>query len=261
MANPLPGFEQTMPGRKLLSINRALVLDVLHFARSVPSFAVEREFDLLPLLSLRKAGRRPISWAVLFVKAYATVVMRQPELRQVFVRWPVSHIYESSEAVGSVSVARTYRGEDRLCWGRFQQPDRAPLVNLQSHLEQFQQLPVDEVFRRQVRVSRFPTWLRRIAWHLGLNVCLSRRARRFGNFSVSSLGREGSLNRAHPSIHTSSLTYGPISTSGKCTVTLLCDHRVLDGVAATRALRGLEAVLAEEIVAELGGAPRLRLAA
>jgi hypothetical protein len=56
------------------------------------------------------------------------------------------------------------------------------------------------------------------------------------------------------------LTYGPISASGKCTVTLLCDHRVLDGVAATRALRSLEAVLAEEIATELSESQRLRLA-
>lgn len=250
-----------MTARKLLSINRALVLDVLHFARSVPSFSVEREFDLRRLLQLRKTARAPISWAMLFVKAYATVVMRQAGLRQVFVRWPVPHLYEAPVAVASVAIARNYRGEDRLCWGRFPQPDRASLAELQAALNRYQQSPVDEVFRRQVRLSRFPTWLRRIAWNIGLNVHLSLRARRFGNFSISSLGREGALNRTHPSIHTTSLTYGPISDSGKCTVTLLCDHRVLDGVAATRALRALEAVLTEELVDELTDRPLIGLAA
>lgn len=250
-----------MPGRKPLSINRALVLDVLHFARSVPSFSVEREFDLRPLLRLRKARSAPVSWAVLFVKAYATVVKRQAELRQVFVRWPVPHLYEAAEVVASVAIARSYCGEDRLCWGRFPQPDRASLDDLQSALARYQQLPVDDVFRRQVRLSRFPTWLRRIAWNIGLNLHVSQRARRFGSFSVSSLGREGALNRTHPSIHTTSLTYGPIDASGKCTVTLLCDHRVLDGVAAARALRELEAVLTADLADELAGSPSARLAA
>ena len=250
-----------MLGRKPLSINRALVLDVLHFARSVPSFSVERELDLRRLAQLRKAAREPISWAVLFVKAYATVVMRQAELRQVFVRWPVPHLYEAGEAIASVAIARTYRGEDRLCWGRFPRADRASLGELQSALERYQQLPVDEVFRRQVRLSRFPAWLRRVAWNIGLNLHLSQRAKRFGNFSVSSLGREGTLNRTHPSIHTTSLTYGPIGADGKCTVTLLCDHRVLDGVAAARALRELELVLTEELTGGLIVPSVVRLAA
>lgn len=251
-----------MPGaRKPLSINRALVLDVLHFARSVPSFSVEREFDLRPLMRLRKARSKPVSWATLFVKAYALVVMRRPELRQVFLRWPVPHLYEASDAVASVAIARTYRGEDRLCWGRFVRPDAMPLVELQSALARYQQSPVDEVFRRQVRFSRLPTWVRRVAWNIGLYVHVSQRAKRFGTFSVSSLGREGALNRTHPSIHTTSLTYGPIDERGRCTVTLLCDHRVLDGVAATRALRELEAVLVDELVRELSGFSVVRAAA
>jgi hypothetical protein len=246
---------------KPVSINRALVLDVVHFARSVPSFSVEREFDLHHLARLRKARTKPVSWATLFVKAYALVVTRQPELRQTFIGWPVPRLYQAADAVASVAIARTYLGEDRLCWGRFFRPDAAPLDQLQSQLARYQQLPVDEIFRRQVRLSRLPTWLRRLAWRIGLYVHVSQRARRFGTFSVSSLGREGAVNRTHPSIHTTSLTYGPIDASGKCIVTLLCDHRVLDGVAATRALSDLEAVLAHEMVQELSGLSIVRAAA
>src|SRR5205085_4574530 len=118
------------------------------------------------------------------------------------------HLYESSESVAAVSIARSYRDEDRLCWGRFLQSDVAPLADLQATLDRYQQMPVDEIFRRQVRLSRLPAWLRRIAWNFGLYADVSRRARRFGTFSVSSLGREGALNRTHPSIPTSSLPYG-----------------------------------------------------
>lgn len=241
-----------MPGtRKLLSINRALVLDVLHLASSVPTFSGERVFDLQRLMRLRNASRPRISWAVLFAKAYSLVVMRRPDLRQVFLRWPVRHIYEATDVAAALAIARNHQGEDRLCWGRFHQSHATPLVQLQAALDQYQRLPVEQVFRRQLRLSRLPTWLRRIAWRIGLYVDLANRTRRFGTFSVSSLGREGSLNRTHPSLHTTSLTYGPIDSSGKCTVTLLCDHRVLDGVAAARALSELEAALGEEIASEL----------
>jgi hypothetical protein len=50
---------------------------------------------------------------------------------------------------------------------------------------------------------------------------------------------------------TTSLTYGPLDEQGHSLVTLLCDHRVLDGVLAARALAELEAALHGPIAAEL----------
>lgn len=247
--------------RKSLPISRALVLDTLHFAKDIPSFSVEKTFALQRLAELRRIAPLRISWSLLFLKAYSLVVLRQPELRQVFLKWPWPHVYQSEEVVGTLSIARTHEGEDRLCWGRILRPDSTPLPELQTTLDNYQSWRVEDVFRRQVRLSRYPGWVRRMVWRYGLYVDLARRARRFGTFSISSLAGQGALNRTHPSIHTSSLTYGPADRAGRCLVTLLCDHRVLDGVAATRALNHLEQVLQDEIASELAGLATLRVAA
>jgi hypothetical protein len=58
-------------------------------------------------------------------------------------------------------------------------------------------------------------------------------------------------NRGHQSIATTSLTYGPLDEQGKSLVTLLCDHRVVDGMAGAAAINDLERVLQGEIAGEL----------
>ena len=107
------------------------------------------------------------------------------------------------------------------------------------------------MFRRQLRFSRFPTWLRRLGWRIGLYADMGKRAKRFGSFSVSSLAGLGTLNRLHPSIHTTSLTYGPLDERGRSLVTLICDHRLIDGVAAAQALHALQEALGTTIANEL----------
>jgi hypothetical protein len=234
-----------------LGINRALVLDTLHFARQVPVFPVEGTFAVRDVAELRLAAGRRISWAALFVKALAIVARDQPVLRRAYVRWPWPHLAEAPSSVAMVAISREFKGEERLCWGRFLSPDKESLAELQSRLDRYAQDPVDKAFAKQVLLSRLPTWLRRVLWSWTLNVAGGQRHRRVGTFSLSTLAGHGSLNRGHPSILTSSLTYGPLDEQGRMVVTLLCDHRVLDGVAAARALHSLHEVLCGPIANEL----------
>jgi hypothetical protein len=247
--------------RRLISAHRALVLDTIHFARSVPTFPVEQTFLLASLAALRIASPVRISWTVLFLKAMARVAQGSPVLRRTFVPYPWPHVYEHLESVGAVAINRQCDGEDRLCWGRFAGPENVSLVELQESLDRFQREPVERIFRRQVRFSRFPTWIRRLAWQFGLYVDVAKRAKRFGSFSISSLAGQQTLNRFHPSIHTASLTYGPLDERGACLVTLICDHRVLDGAAAAAALHQLQHVLLHEIADELRAMSPARRAA
>jgi hypothetical protein len=55
----------------------------------------------------------------------------------------------------------------------------------------------------------------------------------------------------HPTFLTTSLSYSPLDDAGRMTVTLLADHRLLDGVPVARALAALEQALTGEIAAEL----------
>jgi hypothetical protein len=243
---------RSLPFRRLpLSCNRALVLDGLHFARQVELFPVERSFDLGELAAARERSRVRISWPVLFLKAYSAVIRQQPALSRAYVRWPWPHLVEQSGISGMLVVNRHYLGEDRLCWARFDEPDQQPLANLQRALDRFQTLPVEEAFRRQVKLSRLPTPLRRLLFWWNLNFVGAKRTRRLGTFTLTTLAGQGALNRNHQSFLTSSLTYGPLDESGRSRVTLLVDHRVLDGMAAAAALNELERVLQSEIAAEL----------
>jgi hypothetical protein len=227
----------------------------------VPTFPVEQTFELAELARQRRVSSVRISWTVLFLKAFALAARTRLELRQAFIPWPWSHVCEYEQSVAAVAIQRQHAGEPHLCWGRFPAPETASLVELQQALDRYQHEPVEQIFRRQLRFSRFPTWLRRMAWRIGLYLDVAKRGKRFGTFSVSSLAGQGTLNRFHPSIHTASLTYGPLDKEGRCLVTLICDHRLLDGVAAAAALHGLRDALLGEIAEELRDLAMVRLAA
>ncbi len=223
--------QQTVGVRRLgLSHNRSLVLDLLHFAAKVPRFGVDRLVDLAELAELRRQAARRISWAVLFMKAHALVAANVRQLRQAHVSWPWPHLIEAPDSVAILAINRrdSQREEDRLCWGRFLQPETKSLIELQDALEQYQKQPLEEIFWRQVLYSRMPAPLRRLSWWLNLNMFVGKRARRMGTFSISTLAGDGCWNRSHPSMLTTSLSYGPLDERGQSLVTLLCDHRVLD---------------------------------
>jgi pyruvate/2-oxoglutarate dehydrogenase complex dihydrolipoamide acyltransferase (E2) component len=89
-------------------------------------------------------------------------------------------------------------------------------------------------------------------WHVIMRWWGKRKAKKVGTFSVSTLSGENARNFFHPLIVTTSMEYGRVdSGSGECRFTLLCDHRVIDGMLAARALKRLEEVMHRQIVLEL----------
>jgi hypothetical protein len=234
-----------------LTSNRALVCDVAHFASRVPLFPVERTFDLAEVAARRAATHPRIAWSVLFLKAYALVAAQHADLRRAYVPFPWPHFVEWPESIGILSVNRQLEGQDRLCFAGFHSPETRRLAELNGHLRWYQTKPIDVAFAKQVQFSNLPHVLRRLVWWWNLNVVGQKRASRLGTFSISSLAGQGAINRGHPTVLTSSLTYGPLDDDGRAVVTLLCDHRVLDGVAAAAALNDLEHALQHEICREL----------
>jgi hypothetical protein len=234
-----------------VGINRRLVLDGLWFARSVPLYPIEKTIELGEVAALRKQTGVRISWAAIFVKAYAITALQHRPLRQAYVRWPWPHCMEEARSTAMVVVNRQYLGEDRICWGKIVTPESRPLDQIQHLLDCYQRDSVEEIFWRQLVLSKMPTVLRRFIYWWNLNLAGSRRARRLGTFTMSTLAGEGVVNRMHQTFLTTSLTYGPLDESGRALVTLLCDHRVVDGMVAARALGSLAAALKGPIAAEL----------
>jgi hypothetical protein len=240
-----------MSRRRRVPRSRRLVCDLLHFARQVPLFPLERSFGLAELAELRESAPCRISWPVLFLKAYGLVAMEYAQLRQAYLSWPWPHLYEHPHNVAMLAVNRADPEGDRLYWGRLIQPEECTLIELQAKLEHYKNGPTGSVFRTQRRLSRVPTPLRRLGWWLTLNLSGSARARRLGTFGLSTLASNGAVNRYHPTCLTTSLTYGPMDPSGQMLVTLLYDHRIADGNCIAGALADLEAILRGPIAGEL----------
>lgn len=241
-----------MDGRTFrLASSRALAVDIAVIAQKVPTFPVERWFDLGALAAARSAASPRISWVTLFVKAYGLASRRLPQLRTHYLNYPLPRFYQNASSVITVSINREHEGSDRLFWGRFHQPENATLLDLQRQLEDYCHGDVQQIFKRQLLASRMPTWLRRAGWWWRLNLQPHKRARRLGTASISVLAGQGAYNRLHPCILTSSLSYGPMQSDGRMWVTLQCDHRTLDGLVAAEALNALENALNGEVLAEL----------
>lgn len=243
--------ESASPKRRSLTCNRSLVLDLVALWDRQAYFPLEKTFHVAELAALRTAVSRRICWPVLFLKAYAIVAAVTPPLRQAFIRWPWPHLCEYPDNVAMLAVNCRFAGEDRLCWARFIRPERESLADLQASLDSYQKRPIEEAFKRQLQLSYLPAPIRRIIWRANLNFSGRHRSRRLGTFTMSSLAGQGAVNRFHPTLATSSLTFGPMDAEGKTLVTLICDHRVFDGVLGAQVLTDLEAVLCGVIADEL----------
>jgi hypothetical protein len=236
---------------------RACIGDVARLARDVPLFPVERMLRLETVAEARAATAPRIGWAAVFLKAYAVVAREMPVLRSWLARG-LPHgpglrdrLVTAAESVATLAVNRIEEGEDRLFWPRLTAPDRLGLPEIQQFVHAAATAPVEEFYRRQLELEMVPGLLRRTILRWNMNSRSAKRASRIGTFSLSTLAGLGATNRFHPTICTTSLSYAPLEADGRCLVTLIADHRVLDGAAAARALSRLEEVLCGGIRAEL----------
>jgi len=240
---------------------RGCVSDVARLAQEIPLFPVERTMPLGPLAAVRDAvgktaaaGAARIGWAAVFLKAYAIVAHEMPVLRTWLVRgFPRSRLATASHSVATLAVNRLEDGEDRLFWARLAAPDAKSLPEIQQFIVDCAMKPAEEMFKRQLELEMVPGFLRRAILRWNMNSFSRKRAARIGTFSLSTLAGMGATNRFHPTICTTSLSYAPLDADGHCLVTLIADHRVLDGVVVARALDRLEEVLCHEMLAELRG--------
>jgi hypothetical protein len=238
-----------------LPAGRAAVNDVALLGQAIPLFPVDREMRLAVVADARAAAPQRVGWAACFLKAYALVARETPLLRSWLVGRLRPRLATASQSVATLAVNRVEDGADRLFFARLAAPDSLPLVAVQAFIDRHATAPVDEVFRRQLELELVPGWLRRTILRWNMNSTSPKRPGRIGTFSMSSLAGFAAGNHFHPTLCTTSLCQGPLDEAGRCRVTLIADHRVLDGVTVARALEQLEAVLAREIATELRSLP------
>lgn len=231
--------------------SRRLTSDLLWFNHAMPQCGHDRICDFGALADCRAGITPRISWVSLFVRASALVAQQYPPLRQTWYRWPFAHLYQHPSSVATITVHREWRGEPWLFWGKIDRPEQSSLRDIQVQLNEFRDGSPGAVFRQQTKLAQFPLVLRRMIWWWNLNVATTGRAKRLGTFFLSTLAGRGAEIQIPPSIHTGCLTFGPLDELGKCRVTIAYDHRVMDGAMIADILQDLEAVMNEQILAEL----------
>ena len=249
-----------------LDAQRLLVGDIVRLSRRIPIFPVDRVMRLGAVDEVRRRAVVRVGWAAIFLKAYALVARDRPALRswlaRPFVplvgrpRWATSPVSVAALALSRPRGAETPEADraldpEAIWWARIRAPDERPLADLQAEITRFSTAPVDELFKRQFELRMVPRFVRRLVLRANLRSASERRATRLGTFSLSTLAGEGCSNRGHPTFLTTSLSYDPLDEAGQMRVTLLADHRLIDGVPAARALRALEATLVGDILGEL----------
>lgn len=238
-----------------LSSARGFITDLVSLAHTIPLFPVDRTMPLVDLAAARSGAAVRISWAAVFLKAFGCVAADSPPLRS----WYIQGLFPghgprlatASQSVASVAINRTDSGDDQLYFARLPTPESRSLTDIQAFLDRCVGGPVDEVFKRQRQLESLPSLLRRAVLWCNINSASPKRCTRIGTFSLSTLAGFGASNHGHPTICTTSLSYAPLEADGRCRVTLICDHRVLDGATAARALEALEATLCGPIMTEL----------
>jgi hypothetical protein len=205
--------------------------------------------NIAPLVVARQEATPRPSWCALFTKAYAMVAAERPELRRTYISFPWAYLYEHPISVASIAVERSMAEEDVVFFAQIRRPEEHTPEQLDAFLHDCKELPIASIgmFRRALRISRLPWFLRRFLWWMALNVSGYYRARNVGTFGISVYSALGAESMHPISLMTTALNYGVIADDGSVDVRLIYDHRVLDGATVARALAELEDVLNHHI--------------
>jgi hypothetical protein len=242
-----------MRGRMIpLSVPRRMVIDLLYFARAIPTVPVQKRMVLGPLMAARAACKERPRWTAMFTKGYALMAREFPEFRRAYVKLPWHHLYEYPQSNATIIVEREYRGEAGLFSISIKEPARQSLREIGQQLEYGSTAPVESIkdFRRTMTFARLPKPIRRALWWICLNWG-RQRGNYFGTFGVSVYSALNAESLHPLSPLTTLLNYGVMSSDGVLDVRIIYDHRVMNGATVARALARLEEILNSVILEEV----------
>lgn len=236
-----------------LSLARRMICDWLKMSQSIPLANGERKADLQPLWEIANACRPRPNWQVLFLKAYAMVAAERPILRRTYVGWPRPHFYEHPESIGSIAISRKLEGDDALFYLPITAPERTPLLEMEQRIRDARNLPLHEIpaFRRQLRFGKLPWPIRPLFRRFGMAWMGRQRVKFFGTFGMSVMASLGGSTLTTFVPWTTMLHFTPFDDQGCTTVRICLDHRTLDGLEVSLALREMQEILNGPIAEEV----------
>jgi hypothetical protein len=238
---------------KRLSLARRIVCDFVFASRNVPLVPIERRMPLAPLVVERNRPEFKPSWVVLFLKAFARLSERYPELKQHYVAWPWPRIYESNTVQGAVAIEREIEGERGILLALCSDPAVKSIRELDAWLTLHKTAPIDtiESYQRALYFASLPWPVRRLIWGVGTRWLGQTRSNLIGTFGITVTAGFGAATLAVCCPWTTTLHYGIAESDGTLPVRLTFDHRVIDGAMVARALAELEGILLGEVLSEL----------
>ncbi|HZP79718.1 MAG TPA: hypothetical protein VFB45_26530 [Pseudolabrys sp.] len=245
-----------MRGKSIkISKTRRMVMDLLYFAKAVPSIPVQRRINIQAVVAARAACANRPQWSAIFTRGYAVVAAECPQLRRAYVKLPWPQFYEYPVSTATIILEREYEGERTLF--SYLLKGLGSVQELSLAIRHAGTAPVAEIkdFRRALSLSGLPQGLRRAMWWLALNIG-RQRGNYFGTFGVSVYSALNAESLHPLSPLTTLLNYGVIDGDGNVMVRVIYDHRVLDGGTIARALTRLEEVLNGPVLEELRSLPR-----
>src|SRR6266508_3337916 len=224
---------------------RQFVLDYMHLCRRIPVVTVDRRMKLAPLVEARQASPLHPSWTAIFIKAYALMAARCPEMRRAYMSLPWQRrLYEHGHSRASFIVNRVIDEEEFPLYHAIEEPEALSLADLDAKVRQATTLPLPKI--PEFRILRWllyvPRPIRRFLWWLAFNNSGWGRAQWFGTFGITSTAAQGAgllkIVTAIPTIH-----HGLFDENGDIEMRLTIYHRAIDGAPAARALVMMEQIL------------------
>jgi hypothetical protein len=235
---------------KSISLARKLVIDLMR--ASVPLVAVERTLHLERLAKARASLAERPGWSAIMAKALCIVARDEPWLRTLLLKWPWARFYELPKSTVLVALVRDDFDDGVPIMMKLGAADERSLADLEADMQRAKIAPIAAVpsFSRTERIARLPLLLRRLIWAMVLNSGRMR-SNRFGTMWITSLASLGSETVTARTPGPSLISYGLVHPDHSMLIRLHWDHRIYDGVVATRALLRLEEVLNNDIADEL----------
>jgi len=234
--------------------------EVVHFGKKSHVVGGNWRINLAQVAVARKAGRPPVGWGAIWVKAVALASRKWPELRLAYLPFPWPRLYLHPHAVATMVVEREWNGERAVFFDQIKRPELLSLAEIDMILRGLKRRPVESVggYRRLIRFSRLPFVIRRPLWSFALQWSGRLRSQYFGTYSVHSFPVRRAQVMQSTTPLSFSLIYGHPDADGDVLAQVLMDHRIVDGLTSHRIMLAVEAAMKEDIIAELTAAARQR---
>lgn len=234
---------------------RRLVADLMLLSQKVPSVTAERYMNLGELIAARQTVFPRPTWTGMFTKAFALLARDYPELRQTYLTFPWSRLYQHHRNIATLNVERKVGEESVVLYCLIKSPEHRSLEEIDAIIRHHKEDPIETVrsYRRSMTLARLPRFIRRFVWRTTLSMLGKVRAHHFGTFGLTSVCDQGAGILQLVPLLTSTIFYGLFDKTGGLDVRLAWDHRVFDGAQAARILVDLEATLKREILQEVRG--------